>query len=189
MRVLGFLGVLALVGLVTLPLAAPADARGITVAPFTFAARGLGSFVPSVGPPAESKWVKEADGNWKLLLAKNVPLSEVAAGGAQINGVAGLSTTGLTLGFAVDGYCGAGAPRFNLRLQGVPGIVFLGCNYGNSGGTVTFTPGTTYGGILYPSGQPIESLSIIFDEQGTTKLDNIQVGADIVGGPSDSGGQ
>jgi len=172
-------------------MAATVYAAGIIVAPFSYAPRGLGTFAPGGGPPALARWEK-IDGDWQLFLAKNVPTPEIAASGAQINGVTGLSTTGLTIGFTVeDGWCGAGAPRFNVRLQGTPGIVFLGCANAQVNGDVhSFTAGNSYGGVLFPSGDVIDSISILFDE-GTDAglfvyLDDIFVGDDSVGAPGHS---
>jgi hypothetical protein len=191
MRSLRFLVAVLAGGLALAYVASVIGAKGITVAPFSFAARGLGDFEPSHGPPALGRWERNDDGDWQLVLAKNVPTSEVASAGAQINGVAGLSTTGLTIGFSIeDGNCGAGAPRFNLRLEGVPGIVFLGCFHADvDGDERSFTAGTTYGGVLFPTGAVIESLSIVHDEQGFSVLDDIFVGDDVVGGPNENGAQ
>ncbi len=178
---------LAAIGFIAVMVVLPvAQAAGITVAPFSFAARGLGAFVPGGGPPALGRW-ENVNGDWQLHLAKNVDTAEIAAAGAQINGVSGISAT--TLSFVVEsGDCGAGAPRFNLRLQGVPGIVFLGCAHADvTGLTHSFTVGNTYGGVLFPSGI-IESLSIVFDEgPGDVFLDDICVGGDCVGAPGHSG--
>jgi hypothetical protein len=102
------------------------------------------------------------------------------AAGATIDGVSGLSTTGMTLGFHVDGYCGAGAPRFNVSLTNGT-TVFLGCTYGNDGsGNVMFTAGNTYGGVLFPEGATVSSIDIVQDEQGQTTLTNIMVNGTVV---------
>jgi hypothetical protein len=175
-------------GSVAVIAASQAWAGGITVAPFGFAARGLGSFEPGGGPPVEARWQK-VEGDWQLSLTKSVPTTEVAAAGAQINGVRGLSTTGLTIGFTLEpgSYCGAGAPRFNVRLSDGT-IVFLGCIYGNDGsGNVSFSAGNTYGGVPFPSGATIEGLSIVQDETGTAVIDDIFVGSEMVGGPNENG--
>lgn len=166
-------------------------ANGITVAPFSYSALGLtglygGEFTPNQGPSAKANWVK-VDGDWQLNLTKNADLWEVAASGAQLNGVAGLSTTGLTLGFTLEtgSSCGAGAPRFNVRTTD-GSLYFLGCVYGNVGGVVTFVPDVSYGGVVLPSGKTIESISLIQDEPGTAVIDDIIVNSVVVGGPGNT---
>ncbi|HXG51770.1 MAG TPA: hypothetical protein VNN77_10235 [candidate division Zixibacteria bacterium] len=163
-------------------------ADDLTVAPFTFSAVGLGSFTPGGGPAARARWEK-VGGDWQLHLEKNVPTTEFAAAGAQLSPVIGLSTTGLTLGFTVEsGWCGAGAPRFNVRLTNGD-LIFLGCFYGNDGsGNVSFTGGGNYGGQVLPLGEIVESISIIFDEgndvgPGFVYLDDIFVSTETAGAP------
>lgn len=113
-------------------------------------------------------------------LTKPCPTPTNAASGAQIQGVAGLSTTGLTLGFRVDGSCGAGAPRFNVNLLDGQ-TIFLGCIHGdNVLGNVTFTAGNTYGGVLFPTGGTVTSIELVQDEQGDTTLSNITVNGQTV---------
>lgn len=151
---------------------------GITVAPFTYSAVGLGSFTATGGPAATAEWV-DVGGNEELYLSKNVPTSEYAAAGAHITGVKGLPTDNLTLSFQLvgpDPYCGAGAPRFNVYLEGVSAPVFLGCADGTvDGSTVSFVAGGTYGGVSFPTGQTVEKIDVIQDEQGATYLDNITI--------------
>ncbi len=182
-----------LVVVASLSLVSIVAASGITVAPFTWSGLGLGTFTPGQGPAAQGKWVRVGD-DFQLHLEKNVPTTAYASAGAQINGVRGLSTgtadEPLVIGFTVDsGQCGAGAPRFNVKLEGEDGTVFLGCAYG--GGSTTkiksFTAGNSYGGVSFPTGKTIESISIVFDEQGWVNLDDILVGGDNVGSPRDNG--
>lgn len=141
-------------------------AADFTVAPFTYSAVGLGEFTPGRGPQALARW-ERVSGDWQLYLAKNVPTSEIAAAGAQLNGVKGISTANLRLGFTVEeGHCGAGAPRFNIRLAsgGLP--IFLGCTYAvpDGNGVRTFEASVNYGGQIVPPDDVIESISILFDE-------------------------
>lgn len=165
-------------------------ADGITVAPFSFAPRGVGEFTPTAGPAAQARW-ERVNGDWQLHLAKNVPTSEVAAAGAQINGVSGMSTgtndAPLKLGFTVEsGQCGAGAPRFNVRLTDGR-LIFLGCSHGDRlDAVVSFTAGTSYTGGTVPLNATIESISIVFDEQGEVNLDDIFVGPYKVGAPNEN---
>lgn len=159
----------------------------ITVAPFSFSPLGLGNFEPGIGPPSLGRWENIA-GDWQLHLGKNVPTAEIAAAGAQVKGVEGLSTTGLTIGFTVEnGNCGAGAPRFNVRLMD-GSLVFLGCAHADNADNVhSFTAGLAYGGVLFPAGQVIQSISIIFDEgPGDVFLDDIFIGSDSAGSPGRS---
>lgn len=115
------------------------------------------------------------DTSGALHLQKNAPTPTNSAALADITGVSGLSTTGLTLGFQVDGYCGAGAPRYNVELTNGD-TIFLGCIYGNDGsGNVTFTAGNTYGGVLFPEGQTVQAIQLVQDEEGQTTLTNITV--------------
>lgn len=108
-------------------------------------------------------------------LEKNGPTSDNVSAGVTINGVSSLSTTGMTLSYQVQGYCGAGAPRFNVNLSNGQ-TIFLACIYGNDGsGNVSFTAGQTYGGVLFPEGQTVQSIDIVQDEQGQTTLSNITV--------------
>jgi len=165
-----------------------AAVSGITVAPWAFRSG------------TEAAWVLVGVDD-QLFLAKNVPTSDFAAAGANLNGFKGLSTTGLIIGFTVEGlgtgdYCSNGAPRFNLHLMNDPNTYFLGCALGDlSGNIVSFTAGNGYGlgpgcevSCQLPSGGTIDSLRIVFDEQGTTHLDDIFVGTFSAGGPGHFGG-
>lgn len=139
-----------------------AQAATYNVSPWTYDPGSTGTAVSYVS-------------NGNLHLEKNAVTSTNSAGGAEITGVSGLSTTGLTLSYNVNGYCGAGAPRFNLYLSD-GSTVFLGCTYGNDGsGHVTFTAGNTYGGVLFPTGKTITGIDIVMDEQGQTTISNIMI--------------
>jgi hypothetical protein len=185
------MGALMLAAIATLGVAAATSGGGITVAPFSFNAVGLGGGQPSAAPPAHASWQRDSSGNWYLDLEKKVNTPEVAAAGAQINGVKGLSTAGMVLSFKLltidsqPSYCGAGAPRFNVHLTDGT-TVFLGCVYGNSSGTVTFTSGNTYGGVPFPADATVDSISIIQDETGHAFLDDISVNSMTAGAPGNS---
>ncbi len=81
-------------------------------------------------------------------------------------------------------------------MQGISTTYFLGCQWGdktqNADGSyaVSFTAGTVYPAgcdvCQIPSGATIQSLSIVFDEQGWTHLDDIRVGDFFAGGPGHS---
>lgn len=115
-----------------------------------------------------------------VTLSKPCPTATVASAGVSLEGVNGLSTTGMTLSFDYDGYCGAGAPRFNVHLSN-GAIIFLGCAHGDADndGTATFTAGQTYGGVLFPEGQTVTAIDIVQDEQGTVTLSNITINGDV----------
>jgi hypothetical protein len=132
-------------------------------------------------PDSTGTVVAELSASGELTLEKNAPTPTNSAAGAEIAGVEGLSTTGMTLSYDVEGYCGAGAPRFNVYLEGGT-TVFLGCAHGNDGsGHVTFEAGQTYGGVLFPEGETILGIDIVMDEEGQSTLSNIQVdGQDVV---------
>jgi hypothetical protein len=154
----------------TLALAAGvALAATFTLSPWTFDPDDTGGVVSQV----------EGDGD--LRLEKNVPTATNASAGAEIQGVEGLSTTGLTLEFDVDGYCGAGAPRFNVYLES-GATIFLGCIHGDADvdGHVSFTAGETYGGVLFPEGETVTGIDIVQDEEGQTTLSNIMVNGEEV---------
>ena len=171
-------------GITTLAIAAasfamPAMAAGnVTYTPFTFigAAGDCGTGYPAGTPGGASA----TNSGGQLTLTKSAPTSDCSAAGATLNGVSGLSTTGMTLSFDYNGYCGAGAPRFNVSLSD-GSTVFLGCAYGggptgtNVSGTATFTAGNTYGGVLFPTGATVTGIEIIQDEQGSVTLSNIMV--------------
>jgi hypothetical protein len=141
-----------------------------------------------------------------LYFQKMVPTTTVAAGIAVIEGVEGLTAsaiTGLSWEHRPDGHCGAGAPRWNLGLEGPAGqrfTVFLGCAAAihTPGGTDDegrvwirdSYPGVGVGSIAdqvlaqtdFPVGAlRVRSLLIVFDEgnelllRGFVHLDNITV--------------
>jgi hypothetical protein len=158
-----------------------AAAASLSMAAMTFASTALAadslSLTPWTYDPGnlcdESATLTSSN---TLNLSKPCPTSTEASAGATLNGVEGMSTTGLTLSFDVNGYCGAGAPRFNVYLSD-GSTVFLGCIYGDpeSDGSVSFTAGQTYGGVLFPEGATITGIDIVQDEQGSTTLSNVMV--------------
>ena len=143
-----------------------------------------------------------------LYLQKHAATEHFAAGVAVFKGVAGLDTSALEpLGFKyrTDGWCGADAPRFNLRVENPPGsgvreTFMFGCYSGMlpAGGAVhegrTFDGRITEGTL--PPGEVV-SLAIVFDE-GTTRLgrplgcghawlDDIRVGEHVWTSAKDNG--
>lgn len=124
------------------------------------------------------------NGNNSVTLSKPCTTPTNASAGVSLGGVEGLSTTGMTLSFDYSGYCGAGAPRFNVSLSD-GSTVFLGCAYGGGAtgtdvtGTATFTAGNTYGGVLFPEGATITGIDIVQDEQGTVTISDITVNGTV----------
>jgi hypothetical protein len=118
-----------------------------------------------------ANWSKEG-----LSLQKNTATTTNAAAGADIKGVEGEKLTSLS--FEVKGYCGAGAPRFNVY-DDANTLYYLGCTYGektdagNGWTKVTFN-GDELGGIG-AFDHTITRAGIVMDEQGQTLLRNISV--------------
>lgn len=169
----------------------------------TTLAAGIASMVVAVVPAVAATpmnldpWVYNPDnscdvvsqfqGAGSLRLEKNCPTPTNAAAGAEITGVDGLSTTGMTLSFDYDGYCGAGAPRFNVYLSD-GSTVFLGCAHGDPGatGTATFEAGNSYGGVLFPEGETVTGIELVQDEEGQVTISNVQVNGETILGSADT---
>ena len=124
---------------------------------------------------ASAEWTKEG-----LSLQKNAPTSEWLSAGAEIKGVEGDSLDQLS--FEVKGYCGAGAPRFNV-VTDAGSMLFFGCAHGvksdaGDGWTrVVFNGGEAGGGAF---GATIAGIDLVQDEQGQTLLRNISVNGVVV---------
>ncbi len=95
------------------------------------------------GPHSYAAWKaqqgnpEDADGatsNQALYFQKMAPTATFAAGVAVVNGVAGMKASDLTRlswEHRTDGHCGAGAPRWNIGVDGLDGnhfTLFLGCS-------------------------------------------------------------
>ena len=181
----------------------PASAGEITLHPSGFGEHSYAAWKGDQG-------LEDRTGNkdQALYLQKHTATETFAAGVAVFKGVAGMNTSDLgTLGFKyrTDGWCGTGAPRFNLRVENPPGsgirqTFFFGCNSGMvpAGGGAhegrTFDGRVTVGSL--PPGEVV-SLAIVFDE-GTTQfgaplgvghtwIDDIQVGERVWTSASDNG--
>jgi hypothetical protein len=148
------------------------DATGIVVAGWQ---DGVG--LPDVG-----------GSNHGLVLQKNGATSTNAAAGADITGVEGLSADGFA--FDVNGYCGAGSPRFNVVTSDDVNH-FLGCSYGVTGPS----PAAGWSHLEFDSaqafppitaGSTIKSLELIADEQGQSVVDNIEVAGNVIGKPGNN---
>src|SRR4051812_604463 len=81
--------------------------------------------------------------NEGLLLAKTGPSTNNAAAAATINNVKGNVLTELGWDVRKGTHCGAGAPRFNVYIQGDPNAHFVGC--AAMVPVVPVTPGPSYG--------------------------------------------
>jgi hypothetical protein len=126
-----------------------------------------------------------------LYLSKEQATSANAAATASISGVNGMTLT--ELGFDYKGYCGAGAPRFNVyTTQGV--YYFFGCSYGthtslSDGWTrVRFSSSdavSSNGAYTFPGfGSAVVTRIDIIQDEGPASvwLDNINVSGTIIGG-------
>jgi hypothetical protein len=192
-----------LVLLVTAALVVPLAAAAGT---YTLHPSGFGDHSYSAWKAGEGLPDTNGTANQALYFQKMVPTPTNAAGVAVINGFEGEPTSALLpLGFwyGTDGHCGAGAPRFNVRIQ--PPLttdpasrqtMFVGCAAMVDGGTATAPNGRvfqekTFAGTLPPG--TIASLAIVFDEgndlgfQGFVYLDNIMVGGHVWTSASDNG--
>ncbi len=144
--------------------------------------------------------------NHALFLAKDGPTTTVAAAGAAIQGVSGITLTELGYDVRNDGHCGAGAPRFNVTMSN-DGLHFIGCNSGTTTGPMTDPQGNLWNRKRWTAADlanpiktfpPITALSgtvvsilIIFDEgtdqgPGFTHLDNIDVNTVLIGKPGNA---
>jgi hypothetical protein len=188
------------------------------------ASSGLQLHPDGFGEKSYAAWkahegIQDGSGNadQALYFQKMTATETFAAGVARITGLEGQSLTALVgtgLGLQWerrdDGWCGAGAPRWNISVTGPGGVrttIFLGCAAAdhtpdpqNAGWTIDTFPGL---GAALPAGTSpadftINGLSIVFDE-GTTLsgapyglgfvfLDNIKVNDQTWTSPADNGG-
>jgi hypothetical protein len=154
----------------------------------------------STGAPAPS-----------IFLQKQGATTNCAAAGVDIitplEGQAVSNLTELNFEYKDGGHCGAGAPRFNIELDG-SNTAFLGCNSTlgtrspatTSGWThVEFSEADIASAVTLAGGTPtstLTDLSIIFDEgsdtptggtigtAGEVNIDNISVNTEVVGSPT-----
>jgi hypothetical protein len=138
--------------------------------------------------------------NGAIVLAKNCPTATNAAAGidivSELEGQPVSNLTELNFEYQNGGHCGAGAPRFNVTVDG--NVYFLGCtagthtDLGNGWTRVEFTA-ADFATAGIPLTGTLEDLMIIFDEgtdtpvggtigtAGTVTLDNISVNGAVVG--------
>ena len=130
-----------------------------------------------------------------IFLEKTGPIENCAAAGIDIvtslEGGPVSALTELNFQYPTGGYCGGGAPRFNI----VSGndVVFLGCNggtatvLGNGWTEVEFNQAAIAAALATAGIAPtatLDDLYIIFDESGSVHLDNISVNKEVVGAPT-----
>jgi hypothetical protein len=180
---------------------------------------GLTLHPSGFGPHALAAWranegEQDSRGNadQALYFQKFTATETFAAGIAVIKGLEGApisALTGLEWQHRIDGWCGAGAPRWDLFLDDAAGnhyTVFLGCaaaahSPGDEAGWLRDTYGlaaiTTALPGVDPAGLTIGGLQIVFDEgttqfdlplgPGQTWLDNIVVNGHVWTSPADNG--
>lgn len=192
--------------LFTFAAGASAAAPAFQVEPFTFLASGEMCDLAAQWMNGEGLPDNGFSTNYALYLQKHCATSEVAAAGADIvsplEGGPVSALTELNFDYRNDGHCGAGAPRFNVQVNG--STYFLGCTQG------THTPiaGTNWTHVEFgpadfalagiPTTGTLEDIYIIFDEgtdtptggtiaeAGHVFIDNISVNNQEVGRPGNA---
>lgn len=173
---------------------------------------GLSLHPGGLGEQSFAKWeAHEGEPDTKgnadqaLYFQKMVATPVFAAGFAVIDGLQGQPATALTAlswDHRADGWCGAGAPRWNVGVTDASGdhTVFLGCNAathspsGTDGWTSDSYSGADIAAAITAAGvdpetATISSLAILFDEgtdvgPGFVFLDNITVNTMVWTSPS-----
>ena len=202
--------------LLAVPAAAQATLEGpsvrgiaIRVDPFHFGLGALATWARDAGEPA-SQGAGGDPQRLGLLLQKLTTTANFSASGASLSrsnssaeqlhflsfDITGFP--GLPFGTA-NGYCGAGAPRFNV-VSDAAATCFLGCIHGQkqqsaeSGWwTISFVPPfTQYAGCEGGVTGTVRSISIVFDEgtdvgPGSVVLDDIRVNNRVIGKPTGAG--
>jgi hypothetical protein len=150
-----------------------------------------------------------------LYFQKNTSTATVAAGVAVFRGFEGSDTADilpLEFWYGTDGHCGAGAPRFNVRIQPPSGpqqTIFVGCAAMVPGATAAADNGRTFQQRTFAGPLPagtVTGLAIVFDEgddpllgfpcpnstltdpNSCVYLDDIRVGEHVWSSASDNGG-
>jgi len=175
---------------------------GLTLHPGGLGEQSFAKWEPQQGEPDSKGSADQA-----LYFQKMTATATFAAAFAVIDGLQGQPAsvlTNLSWEHRTDGWCGAGAPRWNIGLSDATGdhTVFLGCN------AATHSPGGAAGWIKDSYSQSdiqtaaaaagvdlaaatISSLAILFDEgtdvgPGFVFLDNITVNATVWTKPADN---
>jgi len=146
------------------------------------------------GDPKDNK-------NEGLLLAKTGPTNNNASADATINGVRDDVLTEVGFDIRNGTHCGAGAPRFNIVVEGSSTIHFVGCAamtttsvglYGQRKRATAAQMAASTAFPPIPPGSKIQSITIIFDEgqdtptpselgNGLAVIDNIDINGTLVG--------
>lgn len=170
---------------------------------YTLHPSGFGEHSYSAWKAGEGLADSAGSKNQALYFQKMTATPTVAAGVAVFKGVEGLPTSALgdlEFWWRTDGHCGAGAPRFNIRIRTLAGPTvtqFVGCQTMVPGATATAPNGTTFEQRTFPAGGivpgTVVSLSIVFDEgndvgPGFVFLDNIRAANHLWTSASDNGG-
>ena len=159
----------------------------------------------------------KGNANHALYFQKMTTTATFAAGVAKITGLEGQplsAIVGLSWEHRTDGWCGAGAPRWDIIVSdasGDRGVIFLGCaaavhtptpdphwirdSYPAPGTPIASLPATGFTPDFNPSDPlTISELLIVFDEgtdipanPGFVFLDNITVNTTVFTGPADNG--
>jgi hypothetical protein len=181
----------SVLGIGFLPLTASAASPAFGLQPFEYVGTAAECGGTAGVDTVTSRW-DNTTGNPSpsILLEKLGPQENCAAAGVDIiTPLEGQSISNLNeLNFDVSGYCGGGAPRFNVVVNG--NTYFLGCNGGVQ--TPTSNPNWThveFGPVQFaaagiPLTGTLDDVYIIFDESGTTHIDNISVNNQVVGSPT-----
>lgn len=175
----------------TLALAVPsvAAAGDITLHP-----NGFGAHTYAAWKAKQGEKDRTGTANQALYLQKDVATDVFAAAVARFNGVEGMDVADvfpLAFDRRLDGYCGAGAPRFNLTyapsMGGPNQTLFFGCQaMAKSQAQEPNFERRTQEAPMGVEGTVV-SLAIVQDEMGSTWLDNIQVGRHIWTSAADNG--
>jgi hypothetical protein len=165
---------------------------------------------------SQAQWTNKValDGKFSVMLQKSVDFSScntstpengcAAFAAAIVNGVEGMTITDLgTIGFSVNGTCGAGSPRFNLYYDTngdgqADGVAFYGCGNHVSGSPATdwtsmsvadpSAPDFCYSFPADPctltTASTVVQLSVIVDEMGTWHIDRVNAAGNTTGEPN-----
>ncbi len=190
-RVLAFLTLSALVAVAAVGSATAGSAK-LKVQPWTYDPGHTGIIV--------SAWVPHtglSDGgnsDHGLVLQKNGATETNAAAGASVDGVAGMKLTELGYDVKDGSHCSGGAPRFDVDAS--DGFHFVGaCTNGTFAGSLTDSRGATWSRYRFSDAQAfppisptatINSIDVVFDEQGQAVIDNVDVNGTLVGKPGNS---
>jgi hypothetical protein len=129
-----------------------------------------------------------------LVLQKNGATETNAAAGASVDGVKGIKLTELGYDVKDGSHCSGGAPRFNVDAS--DGFHFVGaCTNGTFAGSLTDSRGATWSRYRFSDAQAfppisptatVNSIDVVFDEQGQAVIDNVDVNGTLVGKPGNS---